>query len=393
MMNGVMNGPPATRDAGGQGAQAEGRAMADPRVEKLARVLVHYSLGLQAGQLFRINAPVAAAELVRAVYREALAAGAHVLPRLTLDGLEEIFLKQASEEQLRYLPPLLLREVEAIDATLTIWADTNTKALSGVDPRRAALAQQTRQPLLKTFLERAATGALHWCGTLFPTQAHAQDAEMSLSEYEDFVYGAGHLNEADPVAAWRAVSARQQRLVELLSGKRALRVVAPGTDLTVGVAGRTWISADGTKNFPDGEVFTGPVEDSAEGHITFSFPAVHLGREVEGIRFEFERGKVVRATARKGEELLNALLDMDAGARYLGEFAFGTNPEIQRFTRNTLFDEKIGGTIHLAVGASYPDTGGKNQSGLHWDIVCDLRQGGQVYADGELIYRDGQFIV
>jgi aminopeptidase len=366
--------------------------MPDPRLDKLARVLVHYSLGLQPGHLFRINAPVVAADLVRAVYREAVRAGAYVLPRITVDGLDEIFLKTASEEQLRYLSPLAVQEIEQIDATLTIWADSNTKALTGVEPKRAALAQQARQPLMRTLMQRAAAGQLTWCGTLFPTQAHAQDAEMSLTDYEDFVYSAGHLDEDDPVAAWRAVSARQQRLVDLLGRKRQLRIVAPDTDLTLGVAGRTWINADGAKNFPDGEVFTGPVEDSAEGHITFSFPAVHMGREVEGIRLEFEQGKVVKATARKGEDLLTSLLDMDAGARYLGEFAFGTNADIRRYTRNTLFDEKIGGTIHLAVGASYPDTGGRNQSGLHWDIVRDLRQGGRVYADGELIYQDGQFL-
>jgi aminopeptidase len=301
-------------------------------------------------------------------------------------------LKVGSDEQLGYLSPLALQEIETIDATLTIWADTNTKSLSGVEPRKAALAQQARRPLLARFLERSAAGDLNWCGTLFPTSAHAQDAEMSLTEYEDFVYGAGLLHEPDPVAAWQAVRDRQARVVELLSSKRVLRIVAPGTDLTLSVAGRTWINADGTKNFPDGEVFTGPVEESAEGHITFSFPAVHLGREVEGIHLVFERGKVVTATATKGQELLTSLLDMDAGARYLGEFAFGTNPGIQRYTRNTLFDEKIGGTIHLALGASYPDTGGVNQSGLHWDIVCDLRQGGRVYADGALIYQDGAFL-
>ncbi|MCC6626941.1 MAG: aminopeptidase [Chloroflexi bacterium] len=366
--------------------------MADPRVERLAAVLVRYSLGLQAGQLLRINAPATAAALVRAVAREATLVGAHVLPRITIDGLDEIALRLGSDEQLSYVSPLALQEIETVDATLTIWADSNTKALSSVDPRKATLQQQARRPILTRFLERAAAGDLHWCGTLFPTQAHAQDAEMSLTEYEDFVYGAGLLNEPDPVAAWRAVSARQARLIDRLTVARHVRVVAPGTDLTVGVAGRTWINADGAKNFPDGEVFTGPVEDSAEGHISFSFPAVHLGREVDGIRLEFAQGKVVKATATKGQDLLTSLLDMDAGARYLGEFAFGTNEGIQRHTRNTLFDEKIGGTMHLAVGASYPDTGGTNQSALHWDIVCDLRHGGEVYADGALIARDGQFL-
>ena len=366
--------------------------MVDHRVEKLARVLVNYSLDIQPGQLFRINAPAAAAELARAVYREAVRAGAHVLPRVTLDGLDEIFLKEASEEQLQYLSPLTLREMEEIDASLTILAETNTKALTGVDPARAALAQKARQPLLRAMMERGAREELNWALTLFPTHAHAQDAEMSLSEYEDFVYNGGHLGDDDPVATWRRISVEQQRLVDLLGAKRELHIKADGTDLRLSVAGRTWINADGRKNFPDGEVFTGPVEDTAEGHITFTFPAVRLGREVEGIRLEFKGGKVVAASARKGEELLHSLLDMDAGARYIGEFAFGTNTGIQRFTRNTLFDEKIGGTIHLALGASYPDTGGRNQSGLHWDIVNDLRQGGQVYGDGELIYRDGQFL-
>lgn len=366
--------------------------MADPRVEKLAQVLVHYSLELRAGQLMRLNAPVAAADLIRAVYREAIRTGAHVLPRITLDGLDEIFLKVANDEQLGYLSPLMVQEVEQIDATLTIWADSNTKALSGVEPTRLAISQKTRQPLLRTFMQRAAAGQLQWCGTLFPTQAHAQDAEMSLTDYEDFVYGAGHLNDDDPVAAWRSVHRYQAGLVERLRTKSELRLVAPDTDLTLSVAGRTWINADGKKNFPDGEVFTGPIEESVNGHISFTYPAVHLGREVEGIRLEFSAGRVVNATARKGGEVLNSLLETDAGARYLGEFAFGTNTDIQRFSRNTLFDEKIGGTVHLAVGAGYPDTGSRNQSGLHWDMVCDLRQGGEVYADGELIYRDGAFI-
>jgi aminopeptidase len=367
--------------------------MADGRIESLARVLVQYSLGLTPGQLFRINAPVAAAPLVRAVHREAVRAGVHVLPRITLDGLDEILLRHGSEEQVSYLSPLALEEARQIDATLTIWADSNTKALTSIDPARIALLHKARQPLTQLFLERDAAGSLAWCGTLFPTQAHAQDAEMSLSEYEEFVYGAGHLDDPDPVAYWRGVRDRQQRLCDLLATKQTLHIVAPGTDLRLSVAGRTWINADGAKNFPDGEVFTGPVEDSAEGHISFTFPGTYLGRAVEGVRLEFERGRVARATATRGEDLLRSLLAMDAGARYLGEFAFGTNDGIQRHTRNTLFDEKIGGTVHLALGASYPASGGRNQSALHWDLVCDLRQGGRVEADGALIYRDGAFVM
>lgn len=216
---------------------------------------------------------------------------------------------------------------------------------------------------------------------------------MSLSDYEEFVYRACLLDQPDPVAAWQAVHDDQQRLCDLLATKRTLRVVTEGTDLSVSVAGRRWANSDGHRNFPSGEVFTGPVEDSATGHITFDFPAIYMGRSVEGVRLEFEQGRVVSATARKGEDLLLSTLGMDAGARYLGEFAFGTNQGIQRHTGNILFDEKIGGTIHMALGSAYPETGGLNRSALHWDMIRDLRQGGEVYADGELLYRNGQFVV
>ena len=216
---------------------------------------------------------------------------------------------------------------------------------------------------------------------------------MSLAEYEEFVFRAGLLHLDDPAAAWREVSERQQRVVDYLNGKNEVRFVTPaGTDLTVGVSGRTWLNCDGHENFPDGEVFTGPIEDATEGVVCFSFPAVHGGREADGVRLTFKAGKVVDATAEKGQDFLVAMLDQDAGARVLGEIALGTNYSIDRYTKNTLFDEKIGGTFHAAVGAAYPETGGTNQSALHWDMVCDLRQGGEVYVDGQLISRDGRFL-
>jgi aminopeptidase len=246
---------------------------------------------------------------------------------------------------------------------------------------------------MKRFFERAAAGELRWCGTQVPCHAAAQDAEMSLSAYEDFVFKAGMLHLADPAAAWRRVSERQQRLVDYLNGKKEIRFVTPqGTDLRAGVEGRRWINCDGHENFPDGEVFTGPIEDAVEGTVCYSFPAVHDGREADGIRFTFRGGKVVEASAAKGEEFLIAMLDQDAGARVLGEIAIGTNYAIERYTKNTLFDEKIGGTFHAAVGSSYPESGGKNDSALHWDMVCDLRRGGQIFVDGKLISENGRFV-
>jgi aminopeptidase len=249
-----------------------------------------------------------------------------------------------------------------------------------------------RRPIFEIFMNRAAEGKLNWTGTQFPCQASAQDADMSLGEYEDFVFGAGLLNEPDPVAAWNKVSQRQQKLVDFLNGKSDYHVVAAnGTDIRMSVAGKKWINCDGHENFPDGEVFSGPVIDSASGVVHFSFPAVHGGREVEDVRLKFKDGKVIEASAGKGEEFLISMLDMDGGSRFLGECAIGTNYSITRYTKNTLFDEKIGGTVHFALGAGYPETGNSNQSGLHWDMVVDLRKGGFVEIDGTKISEDGRF--
>jgi aminopeptidase len=309
------------------------------------------------------------------------------------EELNEVFLKSASDAQLRFCNPLTLHEYQIIDCSIGIWGEENTRALTNCDPAKIGVTQAARKPLMELFLKRAADGKLRWVGTQFPSQASAQDAEMSLAEYEDFVFRAGLLHLDDPVAAWRQISQRQQRLVDLLSGARDYRIVAAnGTDLRMSVAGRTWVNCDGHENFPDGEVFTGPVLDSVEGHVAFSFPAVHHGREVDGARLTFRGGKVVDASADKGADYLISMLDMDSGSRMLGECAIGTNYDIQRYTRNTLFDEKIGGTVHFALGAGYPETGNTNQSGLHWDMVVDLRPGGHIEIDGKRIAEDGRFL-
>jgi aminopeptidase len=366
--------------------------MRDPRLEKLADVLVNYSVGVKPGQLVRINAPPVAEPLIIELYRKVLAAGGHPAVRMAPEELNEILFKHGSDEQLKYVNPLAVFEYEKIDCSIGVWGEENTKALSNVDPKRIGMSQGARKPLMDIFMKRAAEGSLHWTGTQYPTQASAQDAEMSLAEYEDFVFTAGLLDRADPVAAWRQVSERQQRLVDFLNGKSDYHVVAAnGTDVKMSVAGHTWINCDGHENFPDGEVFTGPVVESVDGQINFSFPAVHHGRECDGVKLTFRNGKVVDASATKGQDFLFSMLDMDAGSRFLGECAIGTNYQIQRYTRNTLFDEKIGGTVHFALGAGYPETGNKNQSGLHWDMVVDLRRGGYVEIDGTKINVDGTF--
>ena len=242
-------------------------------------------------------------------------------------------------------------------------------------------------------MDRSASGALRWNVTLFPTDALAQDADMALAEFEDFVYGACLCDQPDPVAAWQEVARKQQILVDWLAGKSEVHLVGPDTDLTVGIAGRSFVNCCGDKNMPDGEVFTGPEETKVNGHVCFSFPAIYQGREVSGIRLWFEDGVVVKSSAAKNEAFLTQMLDTDEGARRLGEFAFGTNFGIQRFIKSILFDEKIGGTVHMALGGGYPETGSTNRSAIHWDMICDLRDGGEVTVDGELFAKDGKYVL
>jgi aminopeptidase len=285
-----------------------------------------------------------------------------------------------------------MEEFERADGRIAIEADFNTRALSGVDPARQARASRARERLRNRYLERAAAGEFSWVVTAFPTNAAAQEAGMSLSEYERFVYGAGYLDDPDPVGRWRAFGEELTKLADWLGTKSEIRIVADGTDLTIGVGGRRWIPSQGKENFPDGEVFTGPVETSVEGQVSFTYPANFQGRVIEDIRLRFAGGEVVEATASRGQDFLREMVGMDPGACRVGEFAFGMNAAIREFTGHTLFDEKIGGTIHLALGKSYPETGGRNESALHWDLVCDLREGSEGYADGELIYQNGRFL-
>jgi aminopeptidase len=365
----------------------------DPRLARLGELVVSYSLGLRAGQVLRVDAPPVAVPLAIEIYRAALAAGAHPYVDLEPERLQELLLEGASDEQLDYVSPIAKAELAQVDALVTIWAESNTRALTHADPDRHQRMLGARQELSKIRWARIAAGELAWLGVHFPTQAHAQDAEMSLEEYERFVYRACHVEvPGDAVAHWTGTRAELAARAEQLSVVEELRVVGPGTDLRLGVAGRRWNAADGRHNMPDGEIYTSPLETLTEGEIAFEFPALFHGREVSGIRLRFERGEVVEAEAGRGQDYLDALLRLDDGARRLGEVAFGLNYEIDRFTRNTLFDEKIGGTMHFALGAAFADVGGQNESSLHWDLVCDLRAEGEVYADGELVWRAGRFL-
>ena len=367
--------------------------MTDLRVAKLADLLVNYSLELRPGQIVRLDGGTVATPLVRELYREALRAGAYPRTRVEVEGIDVIAIGEASEEQLTFVSDIDRFEIDHVDAIVTIWADRNTRALSQADPRRVSKKIAARRQLTNRLWERIDEGNAKWVGTRFPTDAHAQDAEMSLPEYEDFVYGACHVGgNEDPVAHWRAVSLELNERARELNTFTEVRVVGPDTDLRINVAGREWLAADGRLNMPDGEIFTSPVESATEGEIRFSFPAIFQGRGVEDVRLRFEGGRVVRAKAGNGNEFLQSLLDMDEGSRTLGEVAFGLNYEIDRFTRDILFDEKIGGTMHFALGASFKRLGGQNESGLHWDMICDLRADGEVYADGELVWKAGRFL-
>jgi aminopeptidase len=364
----------------------------DTRLEKLADVVVGYSTEVRPGDVIRIEGSPSTTPLLRELYRAAIRAGGHPEPTLIVEEAFEALLDEGADEQVSWVPLDSRWALEYGDVWITLHGPENTKHLSGVDAAKMVRHVRAREPYQDRYMERAARGEFRWMYCGFPTQASAQAAGMSLPQFERLVFGAALLDAEDPVAAWRSFGERLDRIADFLQGVDELRVVGEDTDLTLGVEGRTWLRAGGKSNLPDGEVFTGPVETSVEGTIRFTFPAIVRGRQAEGVRLRFEGGEVVEATARSGEGFLREMIAMDDGARRVGEFAFGLNDAVTEYTGSLLLDEKIGGTVHLALGRSVPGTGGENTSALHWDMVCDLRRGGEVYADGELVYRDGVFV-
>ena len=366
----------------------------DPRFHTLAQVIVNYSLEVKPGQWVYVWSQTAAAPLMLEIYKEVLKAGGNAYLRADLPGAQEILMQYGEGAQLDQVSPIDEVSVEPgkFDAYVRIHAEVNTRKLNNADPAKMQRAQKAMGPILDKRLKRASQGTYNWVVSLFPTDGQAMDADMSLQEYAEFVFSACLVNDADPVARWREYRDRQERYVNFLNGKKRIELRGANFDLSMSIAGRTFLNSHGRRNFPDGEIYTGPVEDSVNGWIRYSYPAIHQGREVSGIELKFENGKVVKATAQKNEEYLNKVLDTDAGARYLGEFAIGTNYGITRFSRNILFDEKIGGTVHLAVGRAYEDTGAKNQSAVHWDMIAGA-QDAEISADGEVFYRNGQFLI
>ncbi|MEZ5360241.1 MAG: aminopeptidase [Candidatus Zixiibacteriota bacterium] len=365
----------------------------DTRIQKLAQILVHYSVKVKKGQLVKIQGEKPGLPLMIAIYEEVIKAQAYPYMQVRVPQCEEILYKQGKKHQLEFINPIAKAEINKIDCLFNVWASDNTRYLAGVDPKQIAMQRAAYKPLMQRYFKRIGDGEISWVGTQYPTPADAQEADMSLTEYENFVYSAGHVEDRDPVKHWKSVEKEQMRIVKILNRTNHLHIQAPGTDLKMRVKGRKWISCHGTENFPDGEIFTSPIEDTAEGVINFSYPAIYVGRRVENVRLEFKKGLVVTESADKDQDYLTALLNTDKQARRVGEIAIGTNYNITRHTGNILFDEKIGGTCHLAVGASIPEAGGVNKSSIHWDMVCNLKKDSEIKADGKVIYRNGKFTI
>jgi len=365
----------------------------DIRLQRLADVLVNYSTEVQPGQWVGILGDVAALPALREVYSAVLKAGGNPSLIISDEYMSREFLREANDDQIAWLDPSQTLYYDKGDAYIRFGGGNNTRAMTHIDAKRVQQVAKARHSWLDTRLGRASAGTFKWVGAWYPTEASAQEANMSLEEYEDFVYSATFANLEDPVAEWKRVRGVQDEKIDWLKGKKHIRLQGPNIDLELSIDGRTFINACGERNMPDGEIFTGPVEDSVNGWVRFSYPSIVGGRAVKGIQLRFDKGYVAEASAEENEELLMAQLDTDAGARYLGEFAIGTNFGIQQFTGNILFDEKIGGTVHMAVGMGYPDTGSKNRSAVHWDMICDMRKDSEIHVDGELFYKNGAFVV
>ena len=367
--------------------------MSDARIERFAHILVDYSAGIGPGDRVLIEATTAAEPLVHALYTRVLEMGGQPQIQFELPDQDELLYRLGNDSQLDFVPPLRKLAYETFESRFRIHSQTNPRGLSGVDPKRIGRRQKALGGLTEIQMRRGAQENFRWVTTLFPTAGYAAEAGMNTQDYEGFVYRACHADEPDPVAYWKKVQAEQARLLEHIHGHDQVTLHGPNVDLKLSIKGRTFLNSCGRHNMPDGEVYTGPVEDSVNGWVKFTYPAIYQGSAAEGVELTFAQGRVEKATAKKNEAYLLEMLEADAGSRYLGEFAIGTNFEINRFTGNILFDEKIGGTFHMALGAGYPETGSKNKSAIHWDMICDMRTEAEIAVDGEVIYRNGKFVI
>ena len=369
--------------------------MTDPRVEKFAQILVDHSAQIVPGDRVLIEASTVAEPLVSALYAAILDRGGHPHLQLHFPDQEAIFFEHAQTAQLDFTPTFTKLAYDEFESRFRIHSETDLQALSDVDPAKQARYQRALAPIMRAQMWRGAEKNFKWVTTLYPTQAYADAAGMTLEAYEDFVYRAcfANLEVEDPVAQWKEFETKQAAVIERIEGRDRVEVRGPNVDLTLSIKGRRFRNSFGEHNMPDGEIYTGPVEDSVNGWVKFTYPAIIQGRVVEGVELTFKRGKVVKATAEKNESFMREMLEVDAGAKYVGEWAVGTNFNIDKFTGHILFDEKIGGSFHMALGAGYPETGSVNRSIIHWDMICDMRQDSVIMVDGELIYRNGEFIV
>src|SRR5258708_10880777 len=366
--------------------------MKAPRVEKLAQTLVNYSIGVQPGDTVALSGDISGLPWVREVYKQVILAGGLCATSIGDQEMGYFLLNHGNDDQLAWLSPMAHWSAAEADILMAIRSSNNTRAGSNIDSKRVAAQAAAHSDLGKLRFERAATGKQRWVIAMFPTDGNAQEADMSLEAWEDFVYKACFVDQPDPVQCWRDVEKNQQKYVDWLKGRDQVTVRGPNVDLSLSIKARTFINSTAKHNMPSGEIFTGPVEESVNGWVRFTYPVIRDGRQIDGVPLKFEKGKVISATATKNEAYLLSMLDTDPGARYLGEWAVGTNFGINRFTGLILFDEKIGGTMHMAVGRGYPETGSHNESAIHWDMICDMRDGSEIVVDGELLYKNGQFV-
>ena len=371
--------------------------MSDSRIQKFAKVLVEHSTQVVPGDRILIEATTAAEPLVRELFVQILEKGGIPHPMISFPGMvpfiqDDLYLTYASDTQLDFVPTFYKLAYDQFEGRIRIHSATNTRSTTSIDPGKVQRRGRATSTITEAQMRRGGENKFKWVTTLFPTDAYAQDAGMSLKDYEDFVFGAVHVFEDDPIAFWKGTAVGQQKAIDFLANKSLVTLRGPNVDLTLSIKGRRFLNSTGDKNMPDGEIYTGPVEDSVTGWVKFTYPAIYGGVAVEGAELTFNRGRVERAKAEKNQDYLVKMLESDEGSRHLGEFAIGTNFDIDRFTGNILFDEKIGGTFHMALGAGYPETGSKNRSSIHWDMICDMRTDAEITVDGDLFYKNGQFV-
>jgi len=371
--------------------------VADLRVQKFAKILVEHSARVVPGDRILIEATTAAEPLIRELYIQILEKGGHPHPMIALPGMmpfsqDELYLTYANDSQLDFVPTFYKLAYDQFEGRIRVHSATNTHGLTNIDPARVQRRGKATGSITEAQMRRGGEGKFKWVTTLYPTDGYAQDASMSLTEYEDFVFGAVHAHEDDPIAFWKGTVAGQQKAIDWLASKSQVVMRGPNVDLTLSIKGRKFDNASGVFNMPDGEIYTGPVEDSVNGWVKFTYPAIYQGVAVEGAELTFTNGRVETAKADKNQDYLLKMLESDTGSRYLGEFAIGTNFDINKFTGNILFDEKIGGSFHMALGAGYPETGSKNKSAIHWDMICDMRTDSEILVDGQPFYKNGKFV-